>query len=216
MIHAQAAVDQDIAEEVAAFLQSHPSFLADNPGLYRVLVPPVRVHGDTLADHMAAMIRAERAHSAASASRMDGVVAAGRAAAGLNARVQEAVLALMRGHDPIDCIQNELPGLLGIDAAGLCQEQAALHARLLPRGTIDRLLRGRDVLLRQAPSETRLLHGEAANLARADALVRVRRTGGDALLALAARDRAMLRCEGGGGSLVFLGQALSAALERVD
>ncbi|MBN8896757.1 MAG: hypothetical protein J0H35_01010, partial [Rhodospirillales bacterium] len=78
---------------MAAFLRENPNWLAENPTLYCVLAPPERVHGEALADHMAAMIRAERAHAAAMTERADGVLAAGRAAASLAGRVQEAVLA---------------------------------------------------------------------------------------------------------------------------
>ena len=169
MTTARAAVDQDIAEEVSLFLHAHPSFLADNPQLYRVLTPPVRVHGDVLADHMAAMLRAERAQTA---GRADG--AAERGGDDLAGRVHQAVLALIRCHDPLECVLTSLPQLLDIDAAALCVEHPQPGTRLLPRGTLERLLRGRDVLLRQVPSETRLLHGNAADRARADALVRVR------------------------------------------
>ena len=45
----------------------------------------------SLADHMAAMLRAERAHAAAMAEQRDAVPASGRAAAGQIARVQAAV-----------------------------------------------------------------------------------------------------------------------------
>ncbi|WP_048863433.1 hypothetical protein, partial [Acidisphaera rubrifaciens] len=73
--------DEPDAEAVAAFLRAHPEFLAERSDLYRVLAPPVRVHGDVLADHMAAMLRAERARGVVLAERVDGVLAAGRAAA---------------------------------------------------------------------------------------------------------------------------------------
>ncbi|MBX9593368.1 MAG: hypothetical protein K2X46_03320, partial [Roseomonas sp.] len=62
---ADAAAGRDpTAEEVAAFLRDHPDFLAQRPDLYRNLVPPRRVHGENLADHMAAMVAAERARTA--------------------------------------------------------------------------------------------------------------------------------------------------------
>ncbi len=71
---------------------------------------------------MAAMVRAERTHAAAMSERADFVLAAGRAAAGLTARVQEAVLALLRSADPLDCIAGEMPGILAVDAVHLCVE----------------------------------------------------------------------------------------------
>src|ERR1700761_6797504 len=133
---------------VEAFLRAHPTWLAEHPGLYRLLAPPVRVHGEQLADHMAAMVHAERAHAAAMAERADDVLAAGRAAAGLAGRVQEAVLALLRSSDPADCISGEMPGILAVDAAHLCIEALYPGMRPLPEGTVCRLLGGRQVLFR--------------------------------------------------------------------
>ncbi len=207
--------DAPTEEAVAAFLRARPGFLADRPELYRMLLPPARVHGERLADHMAAMLRAERVHAAAMAARADGVLAAGRAAASLALRVQEAVLALIAAADPAECIAAELPGLLGIDAAVLCLERDRPHARRLPAGRIAALLGGRDVVFRSRPGDAGLLHAEAAPLARHDALVRVRLADAPALLALACRDAAGLDPAQGCGALGFLGRAAAAALAAV-
>jgi uncharacterized protein YigA (DUF484 family) len=210
MSGARAAFDPDLADEVAAFLRANPHFLADNPELYHVLLPPVRVHGEALADHMAAMIRAERSNSARVAAQTDGMVVAGRAAAGMTERVQEAVLSLMAAHDPLEWVEAELPGLLGLDAAALCVERYLPGTRRVPTGTVSRMLGGRDVVFRERPADAALFHAEAAPLARNDALVRV--PGQPALLALAARSRALLNREQGMGALAFLGRARAAAL----
>ncbi len=207
-------VDPDLADEVAAFLRRHPSFLADNPDLYRILTPPQRLHGEIMADHMAAMIRVERAQSAEFAARADGAVAAGRAALGLTDRVQDAVLALMACDDPADWVESELPSWLGLDAAKLCLEAYRPGTRRLPIGTVKRLLGKRDVVFRDAPGDAPLLHAEAAPLARHDALIRVptpgRGVGG--LLALAVRSRGVLEPGQGLAALAFLGRAVGAAL----
>ncbi len=200
--------------DVAAFLRDRPRFLADNPDLYRALAPPSRTHGDVLADHMAAMLRAERLHAAAMAERADGVLAAGRAAAGLAARVQEAVLALIRAEGPGECIAAEFPALLAVDAASLCVEAPLPGARVLPAGTVAGLLGGRAVVFRSRPEDAALLHAEAARMACRDALARIPGEGPPALLALAARDQRMLDSIQGAGALVFLGRAVAAALGR--
>ena len=223
----------DAAESdlVAAFLRAHPAWLAEHAELYRVLAPPRRVHGEGLTDHMAAMLRAERAHATA-------LIDAGRAAAGMAGRVQEAVLALMRAADPVECISAELPGLLGIDAAALCAEEPRPGCHPLPPNTIGRLLAGRDVVFRAAGDTGRdddreaggrmargragdaliadalLLHAEAARLALHDALVRVPGAGTPMLLALASRDARVLDPAQGSGALGFLGRAAAAALGR--
>ncbi len=206
--------DESEAALVEAFLRAHPSWLAEHPGLYRLLAPPVRVHGEQLADHMAAMVHAERAHAAAMAERADNVLAAGRAAAGLAARVQEAVLALLRSPDPIDCISHEMPGILGVDAVHLCLEALHPGARPLPVGSVARLLEGRQVLFREVATDARVLHAEAAGLAEHDALALVPGEGPPALLALLARDPWALDPGQGAGALAFLGRAVAAALGR--
>ena len=192
---------------VAAFLRANPGWLAAHPEIYRVLAPPARVHGERLADHMAAMLRSERAHA-------DGMVAAGRAAAGLNARVQDAVLALIRAPDPIECVTHEFSHFLAVDSASLCTEIFSPGARHLPPGTIARLLGTRDVIFRDHPTDATLLHGEAAELARHDALVRVPGAGPPMLLALASRQANVLETAQGSGALAFLGRALAASLPK--
>ena len=199
---------------VEAFLRANPSWLAENPALYRVLVPPDRVYGEHLADHMTAMVQAERAHAAAMAERADDVLAAGRAAAGLAVRVQEAVLALLRASDALDCLTGELPGILAVDAVHLCMEALLPPVRPLPRGMVAQLLGGRQVLFRDTVTEARRLHAEAAGLAGHDALVLVPGAGPPALLALLARDGLMLDPARGAGALAFLGRAVAAALGR--
>ena len=211
--HALEPDDTDAAL-VEAFLRAHPTWLAEHPGLYRLLAPPVRVHGEHLADHMAAMVHAERAHAAAMAERADNVLAAGRAAAGLAARVQEAVLALLRSSDPVDCVGHEMPGILGVDAVHLCLEALLPGARPLPGGTVARLLEGRQVLFREVATDARLLHAEAAGLAGHDALALVPGEGPPALLALLARDPWALDAGQGAGALAFLGRAVAASLGR--
>ena len=198
-------------DAVATFLRANPGWLTENPDLYRVLHPPRRLHGERLADHMAAMLAQERAHARAECARADSVLAAGRAAAGLAVRVQDAVLALIRAPDPVEFVQAELPALLDVDAASLCADVGGFGARLLPAGTLKRLLGRRDVVFRENPGEVALLHGAAAPLARVDALVRV---GNSTLLALASRDRSRLHPGQGVRPLAFLGRAVAAACER--
>jgi uncharacterized protein YigA (DUF484 family) len=227
MTSARPLPDAAGSDLVAAFLRANPAWLAEHPEMYRLLAPPRRVHGEVLSDHMAAMLRAERAHASE-------LIDAGRAAAGMAGRVQEAVLALMRAGDPMECVSGELPGLLGIDAAALCTEglqpeslpsggqvvgghPAARHApgnHVLPPGTVRRLLDGRDVVFRATASDALMLHAEAARLALHDALVRVPGAGAPMLLALASRDARALDPAQGSHALGFLGRAVAAALGR--
>ena len=199
------------AEEVDAFLRRHPGWLARRPELYEALDPPQRVHGERVADHMAAMLGAARSRAARLAESAERTTDERRAAAGLAERVQAAVLALMRAADPADCIAHEWPGLLGLDAVALCVEANRVGFRPLPPGAVEAALGRRAAVVRPGAGNA-VLHGEAAALARVEALVRVPLRGPAALLALACRDGRGLA--GGGGTLGFLGQAAAAALDR--
>ncbi len=198
------------------FLRENPDWLAEQDGLYEHLAPPRRVHGEVLADHMEAMLGRARTRAA-------GMLRVLRAGSGVAGQVQEAILSLVRADDLAACIANDLPALLGIDAALVCGESglpAPLQARALPPGTVAGLLGSRDVVLRAAPADAAALYGEAAPLACHDALLRVPAAGQPPmLLALAARDDAVLNptaADGAGGSaLAFLGRVLAARIEAI-
>ncbi len=231
-----ASADPD--EAVAEYLRDNPDFLARRPELYRTLLPPKRVHGEVLADHMAAMIAAERARIRALEEEIQASIADGRAGVALALRVRLAVLALMRARDVVDSVTQELPPLLRVESCNLVAEAPRARAflpgrmmpapmpqetalpgtgvRLLPQGMVATLLsRGKDAVIRTSPTETELLHGEAAPLVTRDALVRVPVwCGTPCLLALGAREAAALPARQSQHTFAFLGRAIAAALAR--
>lgn len=204
-------------EGVAAFLAAHPAFLAERPDLYRLLDPPRRVHGERMADHMAAMLAAERRRVRSLETEMEAAVTVGRAGHGLTVRVRLAVLALMRAQDVTETVTQEIPALLGLETCTLLAEKPDRRGVVrLPTGAVKRLLgAGRDAVVRTAPTETALLHQEAAPLVVRDALARVPLwTGEPALLALGARDPGTLPARQATATLAFLGRAVAAAMAR--
>jgi uncharacterized protein YigA (DUF484 family) len=225
-------LDHDtLAEEVAAFLVANPDFLARRPELYRALTPPKRVHGENLADHMAAMVAAERARLRALESEMQAALVDGRAGAALVLRVRLAVLALMRARDVPDTIAQEWPPLLRVESCALLAELPVARAvingrvetglprhgvRALPPGSVARLLgAGRDARVRGEVTDRELLHAEAAPLVVRDALVKVPLwCGTPCLLALGAREAAALPSRQSAQTLAFLGRAVAAAMAR--
>lgn len=212
-----AAPDLPSAEAVAAFLAANPGFLAERPDLLRLLEPPQRVHGERLADHMAAMVQAERRRMRTLEQEMEAAASTGRAGQALSTRVRLAVLALMRTPEVTETVTQEIPALLGIETCTLLAEQPDRPGvAKLPPGMVARLLGpGRDVLVRAAPTDTALLHLEAAPLVARDALIRVPlRRGAAVLLALGARDAAALPARQSTATLGFLGRAVAAAMAR--
>jgi uncharacterized protein YigA (DUF484 family) len=229
--NAAAPILDPMAEEVAAYLVANPDFLARRPELYRALVPPKRVHGENLADHMAAMVAAERARMRALEAEMQAAIADGRAGAGLALRVRLAVIALMRSRDVVETITQEWPPLLRVDSCTLLAEPRAARAlingraetalprhglRDLPAGAIARLVgTGRDARVRTDVTDADLLHAEAAPLVVRDALVKVPLwCGTPCILAIGARETAALPARQTAQTLAFLGRAVAAALAR--
>ena len=175
---------EDEAARVESFLRTNPDFLATRPQLYAVLAPPRRLHGETVADHMDAMIQAGRAE-------WRGLLEAGRTRGAFAARVAEAVVALIASSDALDCLRHEWPARLGLES---CQ--------LVPR------IAGPALVVRDVSVASVALHGEAASLITREALLRC----GAQTLTLGARDAADLPNEP--ESLAFLARALEAALAR--
>jgi uncharacterized protein YigA (DUF484 family) len=197
------------AERVAAYLAAHPAFLANRPALYRALHPPQRVHGETLADHMAALLAAARAETGA-------VATAARAGQDLIIRAATAVMALIGAPDPLSAVAGEWPSLLGLDTAWLAAEAPpAPLLRALPVGTVARLLAGRELLLRDSAGslpDAALLHGEAHPLIEREALVLLPGMT-PRLLVLGTREAARLPSHGATAPLRLLAHALDRALD---
>jgi hypothetical protein len=212
----------DEAERAEKYLRANPGFLADRPELYASLEPPRRVHGEALADHMAAMLEAARRSSHAHQAATESLVAAARVNMAAQARIQRAVVALLRTRDrvgAIDAVAQHLPELLGVDAVMLCAERPAPPAfRTLPPGTLASLIPpGRDATLRPAACDQPLLYGEAAPLVASDALLRLdpEAAGGrPALVAIGVRDGGTYDPSQGTELLTFLAAAIAAALSR--
>ena len=201
----QTTASADDGRSIAAFLRANPGWLAAHPELYAVLDPPRRLHGEAMADHMAAMLDQARRHGTDAA-------AGRRAVENFTALVQDAVLALMRAPDPAWCLHNDLPLLLRVESVRLSAETLLPGATPIPLGTINALLGQRDALVRDAGPD-RTLHGEAAPLTIREALVRVPLATTPAILAIAVRDPVAL--DGAATpALTFLGQAAAAALDR--
>lgn len=199
------AAGEDGDRLIAAFLRANPGWLAAHPEVYAVLDPPRRLHGESMADHMVAIIDQARRHANAAA-------AGRRATEGFTRLVQDAVLALMRAPDPAWCLQNDVPGLLRVESVLLSAESGLPGAAPLEPGTVDAVLGQRCAMVRDAGHDKRL-HGEAAPLTVREALVRVPLKAAPALLAIAVREPTGL--DGAGTqALAFLGHAAAAALER--
>jgi hypothetical protein len=110
-------------------------------------------------------------------------------------------------------VNNEVPHLLGVDAAALCCETFRPGWRTLPPGATAMLMRGKPVISRDRPADAALLHAEAALLAERDVLVRLPGPQ-PAMLALVSRDPAALPGLQATQAFAFLGRVLGTLLAR--
>ena len=192
--------------DIIRFLETQPDFLARHPSLYLTLAPPARVHGERLADHMAAMLAASRQQNL----KLRDTVRRRRAGRSFSERVEQALLGLIRASDPFEWLELELAATLGVDSAHLRMEQAG---RLGGPDNV-RLLAGRAVVYREAVTDGAALHGAAAALVARDVLVRVRPGfGPPGVLALGSRDDG-LPGPGSESALALLAAAIEAAIDR--
>ena len=212
--------EPDEAAMVETFLRANPAFLAEHPALYRALTPPRRVHGERMADHMTAMLEAERARAAELRGTLEELIAQARANQANQARANQAILALLAARTPaeaLDIIGQDWPDLLGVDVVTICAEgRAVTGARPLARGTVARLLPSSGpIALRPQATDTEALYGEAAALVASDALARLTlANGGEGMLACGSRDAGHFEPRQGTELVAFLAAAVSIALGR--
>ena len=198
--------------EIAGFLRDDPGWLAENAHLYEVLDPPVHLHGETLTDHMAAMIAAARAQAAIEARRSH-VLCSRRQATSLFALY--AVLPCSAHPTrwtgcPTTCLA------LSALTPPISAPNRYYSRCQAPEGWRCRVPAGRPcVLVREATTDAAELHGEAACLARAEALVRVPAPASRPCWLWRRANRPPSPREGA-PALVFLGRALAAALHNKD
>lgn len=213
------------ASEVMDYLHRHPAFLAENPELWAILIPPSehQSNGDVvdLQKHM--MQRLQRRLTQLSSSQ-DELIAAGRSNMSTQAQVHNAVLALLEATDfehLIHVVTQDFATILDIDIAVLLIEESSLarpHAAssnlyVVRKGAIDRLLgEGRDILLRERSEGPESIYGPAGNLIRSDALVRLNfsEAAPPGLLALGSREVGKFHP----GQATELVQFLARAVER--
>jgi uncharacterized protein YigA (DUF484 family) len=194
---------------VARYLRDNPDWLAGHPEVYRALRPPARVHGEVLADHMAAMVMRERQHAAAMEEQTEAILAVGRATGTMLTRIHEVVVALIAAASIVDWLHAEMPRIMGADAAFVALFGGQRGDRG-EAGRLDCVLGADSVILREDPADAAVLYDEAAPLAGHDALIRLPEVG---VLAIAWRGKIDPELRHSRPGLAFLGQAVGAAIE---
>lgn len=222
---------------VIEYLQGNPQFLAEHPELFEVLTPPEQKHGRGVIDFQYYAIDHLRRGMRKMKDRMSGLVTSARENMSVQQQVQRAVLSTIRARnleELLEVLTTDLMTWFDVDVVRLAIESdmagtyetyynEANYSGLafVPPGTSGAVLLGENVRLiadtqREPPIGFEMVFADCSSLVRSSALVQLElpTIGRPAILAFGVRHADRFHPHQGGELLAFLGQVMSAVLDR--
>ncbi len=212
------------AEDVVNYLQSNPKFLQKNPQACDFLIPPKNGSGKNVADFQSFMIERLKDDKEKVLETTQEIVENARSNMNNQQRIHKVVLRLLeaRNFDEfIHIITMDLSAMLDTDISVLVVESNGqdiphIHTsgiRVLPEGTIDNWMDGKDVLLQSSISGIEAIYGGGATLVQSQALLRVdiSMDTPPAILAFGSRDPNMFEDGQGIEMITFLARVVERA-----
>lgn len=171
-------------EEILEYLRNNPKFLQQNPEAAEFLVPPKGKMGKGIADFQSYMIERLKSDKEKVISTSREIVENSRANMNNQQRIHKAVLRLLEAKsfdDFIESITTDLSSLLDVDITVLLVESHGhdiphIHTtgiRVVPGGTIDKWMQGKNILLQDNISGIEAVYGGGANLVKSQIMLRV-------------------------------------------
>ena len=171
-------------DSVITFLRENPDFLKENPQVCDLLLPPATVQGKGLADFQSYMIERLKADKDEVIQNTREIVENARSNMNNQQRIHTGVLRLLESRtfdDFIHSITMDLASILGIDISVLVVEASGtdiphIHQngiRILPEGTINEWMNGKNILLQDNISGIEAIYGGGAALVCSQILLRV-------------------------------------------
>ena len=208
-------------DRVIEFLRDNPDFLKENPHVCDFLHPPATLAGEGVADFQSYMIERLKADKEDVVESTRELVENARSNMNNQQRVHKAVLRLLEAQkfdDFIHAITMDLANLLDVDISVLVVEANGtdiphIHQngiRILPEGTIDGWMQGKNVLLQDNISGIEAIYGGGANLVNSQILLRVdiAMETPPAILAFGSRDPNMFRDGQATDQIIFLARVI--------
>jgi uncharacterized protein YigA (DUF484 family) len=170
------------AEDVLTYLQKNPRFLQQNPNAVDLPVPP---KGDRkVKDFQSFMIERLKQDKEKVVTTARTLVENARSNMNNQVRIQNVILRLLEAatfEEFIQIITMDMSAMLDTDISVLVVESTGddiphIHAsgvRLVPPGTIDKWMGGRNALLQSNISGIEVIYGGAYTLVQSQALLRV-------------------------------------------
>ncbi len=209
------------ADDVIEYLRRNPKFLQQNPEVLDLLVPPKADGGKGIADFQNYMIQRLKADKEQITTTTREIVENSRANMNNQQRIHKAVLRLLEAQgfdDFIQSITTDLASILDVDIAVLVvesggQEIPHIHTsgiRVIPGGTIDKWMQGKNVLLQENISGIEAIYGGGAGLVKSQILLRVdiSMDTPPAILAFGSRDANMFQDGQATDQILFLARVI--------
>ena len=216
------------AKDVISYIESHPSFLIDNPSLVEVLAPPGLEAGGNVHDLQQFMLARLRDEVRRLSEQQQALVETSRSNMSIQSQVHEAVLSLIEARSfehLIHLATTDLSQILDVDVVTICVEAASDGPTgraktagvfvLEPHGVDSRIGQGRNVLLANDVPADPDVFGPAAGLVQSQALARIRSShrAPDGLLALGSRNADKFHAGQGSELLIFLANLLGRMIK---
>ncbi len=214
--------DQELQEsDIIKFLRNNPDFLQKNPHVCDFLLPPATVKGKGLADFQSYMIERLKADKKEVIESTKELVENARSNMNNQQRIHDAVLRLLeatRFDDFIHCITMDLATILGVDISVLVVETTGNDIphinqngiKVLPEGTIDSWMNGKNVLMQDNISGIEAIYGGGAMLVCSQILLRIDVSMGTppAILAFGSRNPNMFNENQATDQILFLARVI--------
>ncbi|MGB4106465.1 MAG: DUF484 family protein [Alphaproteobacteria bacterium] len=209
------------ADDIIDYLRKNPKFLQQNPEAMDFLVPPKTEGGKGVADFQNYMIQRLKADKEQVITTTREIVETSRANMNNQQRVHKAVLRLLESNNFEDFIQSitmDLATILDVDIAVFVVESNGkeiphIHTsgiRVIPPGTVDKWMQGKNVLLQENISGIEPIYGGGAALVKSQILLRVdiSMNTPPAILAFGSRDADMFQEGQATDQVLFLARVI--------
>lgn len=215
-------------EDVLLFLKDNPTFLKNNPEAYDYLVPPTKgEQGKNVRDFQSAMIERLKTDKERVIDTTRTLVENARSNMNNQQRIQNVVLRLLEARtfeEFIEIITMDMATMLNTDIAVLVVETNGSDIphvltsgiRIVPEGTIDKWMAGKNTLLQSDISGIEAIYGGAYTLVQSQALLRVdiSMNTPPAVLAFGSRDPLMFEDGQGTEQISFLARVVERAFRQ--
>mgnify|MGYP000997241966 CR=1 FL=1 len=173
------------AQDVMDFLRGNPRFFQDHPEAIDLLIPPKeRPKKGDVADFQSYMIQRLKAAKDAVVETTKSLVETSRANMNNQQRIHKSVLMLLESRNFEEFIQTitmDLASILDVDIAVMVVESnghdiphvSTAGVRVVPSGTIDKWMRGKNVMMQNNISGIEPIYGGGAALVHSQILLRV-------------------------------------------